>query len=184
MPPENRELVDAALRDPEAFSAIVDRHKGTVYGLAYHFFQNATTAEDVAQDVYLELFKNLDRIETDLHLGFWLRQTTTRKCIDYTRRQKHRRYEPLENVVEPGKEANHGDPLLAGQLMGKVKQLPDKMRAVIVLRFHQDLKLTEIAEILEIPVNTVKTTLRRGLARLRDKIVAEPVGIHDGRTRI
>lgn len=184
MPRTSRELVDAALRDPEAFSAIIDRHKGTVYGLAYNFFQNGTTAEDVAQDVYLELFRNLDRIETDLHLGFWLRQTTTRKCIDYTRRQKHRRYEPLDNVVEPGKEARHRDPLLAGLLMKRVLQLPERMRVVILLRFHQDLKLAEIAEILEMPVNTVKTTLRRGLARLRDKIAAEPVGIHDGTSRI
>jgi RNA polymerase sigma-70 factor (ECF subfamily) len=61
---------------------------------------------------------------------------------------------------------------LAEALDKKVATLPEKMRAVVVLRFQEDLKLTEIAEVLDMPVNTVKTTLRRALARLRDKVAA------------
>ena len=164
-----RDLVDAALRDPEAFGGIIDRHKAMVYSLVFHFFQSRGLAEDIAQDVYLELHKNLHRIVSDVHLSFWLRQATTRKCIDYSRRLKHRRYQPLESVNEPGVEAAPRDPLLAETLWTKVGALPDKMRMVIILRFQEDLKLTEISETLDMPVNTVKTTLRRGLARLREK---------------
>ena len=143
-----------------------------IYSLAYHFFRNRAVAEDVAQDVYVELFKNLHRIESDLHLTFWLRQAVTRKCIDYTRRLKHRRYQPLEEVVEPGVRAVQRDPLLAEALRRKVQALPEKMRMVVILRFQEDLKLKEIAEVLEMPLNTVKTTLRRALARLKDKMSA------------
>lgn len=97
-----RTLVDNALRDPEAFGEIIDRHKAMVYSLAFHFFHSRALAEDIAQDVYIELFRNLKRIESDLHLSFWLRQAVTRKCIDYSRRLKHRRHQPLEEAVEPG----------------------------------------------------------------------------------
>ena len=163
-----RDLVDAALRDPEAFGGIIDRHKAMVFSLVFHFFQSRGLAEDIAQDVYLELHKNLDRIVSDVHLSFWLRQATTRKCIDYSRRLKHRRYRPLEDVEEPGAAPVVRDPLLAETLWTKVGALPDKMRMVIILRFQEDLKLSEISETLDMPVNTVKTTLRRGLARLRE----------------
>jgi len=166
----SRELVDRALRDQEAFAEIIDRHKAMVYSLVYNFFRNRTVAEDISQDAYLELFRNLDRIESDNHMTFWLRQTVTRKCIDWSRRQKHRRYQPLEDVPEPGVEPQERDLLMEGALAAKVAGLPEKMRLVLILRFQEDLKLSEIADTLDIPVNTVKTTLRRALERLRPKV--------------
>ncbi len=164
-----RILVEAALRDPEAFGEIVNKHKSMVYSLVFHFFQSRALAEDIAQEVYLELFKNLDSIVSDLHLSFWLRQAVTRKCIDHTRRLKHRRYQPLEDIIEPGYTPEESDPFLAATLRKKVDALPDKMRMVIILRFQEDLKLSEISTTMDMPVNTVKTTLRRALARLREK---------------
>ena len=71
-----RTLVDAALRDPGAFEGIVDRHKSMVYSLVLNFFQSRAMAEDISQEVYLELYKNLDRIQSDQHLSFWLRQAS------------------------------------------------------------------------------------------------------------
>jgi RNA polymerase sigma-70 factor (ECF subfamily) len=165
-----RILVEAALRDPEAFAVIIDRHKSMVYSLAFHFFRDRSVAEDLAQEVYLELFRNLSRIESDLHLVYWLRQAITRKCIDHTRRLRHRRHQALEDVAEPGVEPAAGDPMLAEALQRKVALLPERMRMVIVLRFQQDMRLTEIAQVLDMPLNTVKTTLRRALSRLRKKV--------------
>jgi len=170
MPQAERILLDRALADPEAFKDIIERHQTMVFSLAYNFFQNRTLAEDIAQDSYLELFRNLGKLESDLHLGFWLRQTVTRKCIDQTRRLKHRRHKALEDAPEPGADPPESDPLLADEIERKVAMLPDKMRAVVILRFQEDLKLSEIGEILDMPVNTVKTTLRRALQRLRPKM--------------
>lgn len=166
----SRELVDAALSDPENFGRIIDRHQAMVFSLAYNFFQNRAHAEDVAQDAYIELYRNLGRIQSDLHLSFWLRQTVTRKCIDLSRRLKHRRYQPLDDAPEPGVEFAQRDPLLADELERRVAALPEKMRLVLILRFQEDLKLSEIAEALDMPINTVKTVLRRALARLRPKV--------------
>ena len=166
---DERILLDNALRDPEAFAEIVDRHKAMVFSVAYNFFGNRSVAEDIAQDAYLELYRNLGKIESDLHLTFWLRQTVTRKCIDWTRRLKHRRHRPMEDAPEPGFEPEVRDPILADELGRMIATLPEKMRLVIILRFQEDLKLTEIGETLDMPVNTVKTTLRRALQRLRPK---------------
>jgi RNA polymerase sigma-70 factor (ECF subfamily) len=60
--------------------------------------------------------------------------------------------------------------MLAEALRKKVQALPKKMRIVVILRFQEDLKLSEIAEALDMPLNTVKTTLRRALARLRERV--------------
>ena len=168
--PASRELVDRALHNQEAFAELVDKHKAMVYSLVYNFFHSRSVAEDIAQDAYLDLFRNLDRIESDKHLVFWLRQTVTRKCIDWSRRQKHRRYQPLDEAPEPGVEPQQRDLMLEGALAVKVAALPEKMRLVVILRFQEDLKLTEIAETLDVPVNTVKTTLRRALDKLRPKV--------------
>ncbi|MDA0207090.1 MAG: sigma-70 family RNA polymerase sigma factor [Acidobacteria bacterium] len=168
--PASRELVDRALLDQEAFAELVEKHKAMVYSLVYNFFHNRSIAEDIAQDAYLDLYRNLDRIESDKHLAFWLRQTVTRKCIDWSRRQKHRRCQPLDEAPEPGVEPRERDLMLESALAAKVAALPEKMRLVVILRFQEDLKLTEIAETLDVPVNTVKTTLRRALDRLRPKV--------------
>jgi RNA polymerase sigma-70 factor (ECF subfamily) len=184
MDPAPRILVAAALRDPEAFADIIDRHKSMVFSLAFHFFKDRTVAEDIAQEVYLELFRNLARIESDLHLVYWLRQAVTRKCIDQTRRLKHRRHQALDDVAEPGFEPVASDPMLAELLQEKVASLPEKMRLVIILRFQEDMRLSEIAEVLDMPLNTVKTTLRRALGRLKRKVAdleLEVVYVSNGR---
>lgn len=165
-----RKLLDAALADSEAFADIVDRTQAMVYGVAYGFFSNRAIAEDLAQEAYLELFRNLGNLHSDMHLVNWLRQTTTRKCIDYSRRKKHRPHASLDSIPERSVDPVEPDPRLAAELGRRVADLPDKMRMVVVLRFQEDLKLHEIAEALDIPVNTVKTLLRRALIRLKPKV--------------
>lgn len=165
-----RKLLDAALADKEAFGAIVRHTEAMVYSLAYGFFRNRAIAEDLAQDAYLELYRNLHKLASDLHLDNWLRQTVTRKCIDYSRRKKYRPHLGLEYIPEPHVGPVERDPILAEALERKVALLPAKMRIVVMLRYQEDLKLSEIAETMDIPVNTVKTLLRRALLRLRPKI--------------
>lgn len=166
----SRELLDAALADSDEFEAIVDRTKSMAYALAYGFFQNRSIAEDLAQDAYLALFRNLHKLESDMHLVNWLRQTVTRKCIDHARRKKNRPHLNLDQIPERHVRPIERDPVLAGELALQVHGLPVKMRMVVILRFQEDLKLKEIAETLGIPLNTVKTLLRRALIRLRPKV--------------
>lgn len=165
-----RELLDAALADREAFEALVKMSESMVYGLAFGFFRNRAIAEDLVQDAYMELFRNLHKLESDQHVVNWLRQTVTRKCIDRSRRKKFQPHLDLDAIPEPRAVPMSRDPMLADELASKVAELPLKMRMVVVLRFQEDLRLGEIAEAMDIPVNTVKTLLRRALIRLKPEV--------------
>jgi len=161
-------LRQATQGDSQAFESLVRHHQTMVFSIAFHFLRNRMQAEDVAQDVFLELFQRLRQIQSPAHLTFWLRRVTVNRCIDQTRRRKPET--PLEDVSEPRAAVVSGDPLLSERLQQSVAALPDRKRAVVILRFQEGLDLAEIAEVLEMPLNTVKSTLQRSLLELRKKL--------------
>ena len=83
-------LTRAQAGDAAAFEPIVREYEAMVFSLAYRFLGDAAAAEDLAQDVFLELFRRLSRIESPAHLTFWLRRVTTHRCIDRFRRRNAR----------------------------------------------------------------------------------------------
>ncbi|HWZ44890.1 MAG TPA: sigma-70 family RNA polymerase sigma factor [Candidatus Saccharimonadales bacterium] len=161
-------LRQAAQGSHEAFGDLVRQHQTMVFSIAYHFLRNRAQAEDVAQEVFLELYKRLNQIESPPHLTFWLRRVTVNRCIDQTRRRKPEL--ALEDVAEPKADSAHGDPLLSRHLQKSVANLPERRRAIIILRYQEEMDLAEIAEVLEMPLNTVKSTLQRSLLELRKKL--------------
>lgn len=152
--------------DHEAFAQIIEQHEAMVYSLAWNFFGDRGRAEEVAQDVFLQLYRNLRTIESDAHLLFWLRQVTTRRCIDLTRRTKHKAVS-LDDAGELPAQTKASDPLLDRRLKRLVEELPDAQRAVITLRYQEDLDPAEICRIVGMPVNTVKSHLHRALLSMR-----------------
>ena len=166
--------VDEAASEPaqrvEAdFASLVRRHQAMVFSLALHFLRDREAAEEVAQDVFLQLHRDLDGLQSAAHVTFWLRRVTHHRCIDYSRRRKQPQVS-LEVVPEPRSDAARGDPMLARRLRQLVATLPEKARAVMVLRYQEDLTPLEIADVLAMPVATVKSHLQRSLALLRDKV--------------
>jgi RNA polymerase sigma-70 factor (ECF subfamily) len=155
--------------DHDAFAGIVAEHESMVYSLAYHFFRDRGRGEEIAQDVFLQLYRNLESIESPAHLLFWLRQVTARRCIDLMRRSKLLRPVPLEGV-ELRSAAREGDPLLERKLRQLVADLPEAQRLVVTLRYQEDLDPSEICRIVDMPVNTVKSHLHRALTALRKKL--------------
>ncbi|HSP14414.1 MAG TPA: sigma-70 family RNA polymerase sigma factor [Thermoanaerobaculia bacterium] len=156
--------------DGDGFTAIVSEHEAMVFSLAYHFFNDRPRAEEIAQDVFLQLFRNLGSIENPAHLKHWLRQVTTRRCIDQLRHARGLHAVPLETVDEIHSNDRAADPLLDRKLRNLIAGLPDMQRAVITLRYQEDLDPTEIAAIVGVPVNTVKSHLHRALQSLRRKL--------------
>ncbi len=156
----------------EAFAALVREHEAMVYSLAYHFLRDPGAAEELAQEVFLQLYEHLDDIESPSHAAHWLRKVTSHRCIDYARRRSHRpeaREVRLDEVAEPRSPAEGGDPMLAGKLRKLVASLPEKPRMVVILHFQEDLDAAEIASVLNMPVSTVRSHLQRALVMLREK---------------
>ena len=171
-------LAQARSGSESAFAALVREHQAMVFGLAYHFLQRWSQAEDLAQDVFLALHQNLDRIESARHLVFWLRRVTSNRCIDWVRSPRFLREVPMDPVHEPAAAPRMRDPMLDALLRKLVAELPPHPRIVVTLRFQEDLELAEIAAIVDLPLNTVKSHLRRSLDALRRKL-AQRGHIHE-----
>ena len=156
-----------------------------VYSVAYHFFRDRALAEDLAQEVFLRLHRVAADLESPAHARFWLRKAVSRLCIDESRRRKFRPRLGLSEVPEPRAEPERGDLLLSATLRNLISALPKGARLVMILRYQEDLEPGDIAEILSIPVSTVKSHIYRSLAVLRAKLnrINQKVG-HESRLGI
>jgi RNA polymerase sigma-70 factor (ECF subfamily) len=164
-------FVQARAGSETAFATLLREHQAMVFGLAYHFLQNWAQAEELAQDVFLALHRNLGRIESAAHLVFWLRRVTSNRCIDWVRTPRHRLEQPLDAHREPAAATRMRDPMLDALLRRLVAELPPQPRIVVTLRFQEDMDLSEIADVLDMPLNTVKSHLRRSMEALRRKLL-------------
>jgi RNA polymerase sigma-70 factor (ECF subfamily) len=168
---QTRQVVsEPAAVSRDAFAAVVRKNQAMVYGLACHFLHDRAVAEELAQEVFLELYSALPALESDAHVTNWLRRVATHRCIDYARRARSRPQVPLEDVAEPASPSAPADPLLLDRLRKLTASLPERARAVLLLRYQEDMEPSEIAATLNMPVNTVKSHLQRSLAMLREKL--------------
>ncbi len=163
-------LEKAKQKDHAAFAELVEWHQSMVYSIAYHCLHERGVAEELSQEVFLQLYQNLNKIQSSSHLVFWLRRTTSHRAIDYIRRQQGKKSVSLEELPEMSVPAKPGDPLMTRMLRQLVAALPEKARAIVTLRYQEDLQPSEIAEVMGMPVNTVKSQLQRTLSLLGDKI--------------
>jgi RNA polymerase sigma-70 factor, ECF subfamily len=152
------------------FAEVLRANQSMVFSLAYHFLRDPAAAEEIAQDVFLQLYRKMDGLEGAKHVTFWLRKVTSHRCIDYVRKRGSQSTISLADVAEPSIPEQHGDLLLNRRLRQLIATLPEKPRMVMVLRYQEDLTPEEISEVLEMPVGTVKSHLQRSLGMLREKI--------------
>lgn len=152
------------------FEKLVDEHQSMVFSLAMRMTGDRGLAEEIAQDVFLELDRRLSRIESPQHAQFWLRRVTMSRSADALRRRRVRGI-PLwvrieENHAIQTEEQNSP---LGSRIERLLETLPKAQRAVLVLRYQEDLTPEEIAAALGAPLATVKSHLQRGLKLLRAK---------------
>lgn len=152
------------------FEAILRQHQSMVFSIAYHVVHDRTQAEEIAQDVFLQLYRVLDSLDSPEHVAFWLRRVTVHRSIDYIRSNGVKTEVSLEEITEPASADVDSDPMLQQRLRELVASLPEKARAVVVLRFQEELEPREIATTLKMPLATVKSHLQRSLAMLREKV--------------
>jgi len=148
---------------------LIKEHQSMVYSLAFHFLHDTGEAEELAQEVFLKLSRYASQFQSSRHLVFWLRKVTSNLCIDWIRRRKSGHQVDLEDLAKIELSDREDDFLQSRRLQRLFAALPERQRLMITLRFQEDLEPKEIAEILGMPVNTVKSQLQRAIALLRDK---------------
>ncbi len=152
-----------------SFAEAVDAHKAMVFSIAWHFLRDRVAAEELAQDVFLQLYRNWGGMQSGDHIVFWLRKVTSHRAIDLVRRRKTRPEVSLEEAAEPTVLERMQDSLLTSYLERMVASLPERQRIAIVLRYQEDMDPDEIAKVLRMKVSSVKTLIARGLELLRAK---------------
>ena len=155
------------------FRALVERHQRMVFSLALRVTGEYGTAEEVAQDVFLELFRSGERLSGEDHVRFWLRRVTVHRATDAIRRRSHRPESAAEEWVDDAHSDGDGaagvGTVIEARLEELLGSLPEQMRVAVVLRYQEEMLPDEIAKLLGQPMATVKSNLQRGLKLLRRK---------------
>lgn len=165
---DDRLLQTARDGDLDAFEALVRRHQRRVFSLACHAVRDAGLAEEIAQDVFVQLYAHLADLQSGRHLVAWLRRVTSHRVIDALRAR--RQVVQLDVVPEPASHDAISDPLAGRLIRLALGRLTPQARVVVLLRYMDDLAPTEIADVLGMSLNTVKSHLRRGLALMRARL--------------
>ncbi len=170
------ELVKRSQRgDTEAFSELVRKYQTVVYNLAYRFMRDRNLAEDMAQEAFVKAYKHLSGFRGDCAFATWLYRVTCTVCItELNRRKKRSEVEFEPNIYETGYEEKHSDKEIAEKIRECVTHLPPKYATVITLYYLNGMSYEEIAEIMDIPVGTLKTWMFRARKQLK-KIVEREV---------
>ncbi len=159
--------------DPGEFRKLVEQHQRMVFSIALRIVRDHGNAEEVAQDVFLELYRSAERLQSEDHIRYWLRRVAVHRATDSLRRHARQ----PEAGAEMWMEEQHGFAApdagvhnrVANRLETMVGSLPEAMRVAVVLKYGEDMSAEEIAQTLGQPPATVKSNLQRGLKLLRQK---------------
>ena len=175
----------AAQKDEQAFEQLMLLHQKAVYNICYRMAGNAEDALDLSQEVFLKLWRTLEQYQFDAAFSTWLYRMTQNACIDFLRRQKRQQHASLtvSDDEAAGKELSVPDPapLPEDRVIFNEKQeairtamndLPPDFREVLELRVVRNLPYEQIAQIMGLPVGTVKSRLARARLQLKKRLEA------------
>lgn len=140
--------------------------------LAFSYVKDSETAKDLVQNTFIKCYKNLDSFRFDAHIKTWLYRITINECKDYLKSWNYKMVKVKSFIHEtakskwPSAEKTIIDKFHAEELKDTVFTLPKMYREVVYLYYYESLSTEDIASVLDIPVNTVKTRLRRAKQRL------------------
>ncbi len=166
-------IIRAQSGDREAFAIIFEQYKNLVYKTAYLMLGESAEAEDALQEIFLQVYKSLSGFDPGkAKFTTWLYRVTFNYCLNQ-RRKKRPFLLPLEDLSPTLKSEFPGTQLAEDEALHQaIGTLTDKQRAVLILRYFWDLPYAEIAQILDIPLGTVKSRIDLALRTLR-KVIEE-----------
>lgn len=160
-----------------AWQELLKRYGTMVFKLAYEMSGSGTDAEDIAQEVFLKIYRSAAGFRGDAKLSSWIYRIAVNTCIEYRKRRRHPQLElraDMDQEDPGGDRPGSGRPdvaaesrLMRERIESALNRLSPRERAVFVLRHYDDLPLKEIASMLSVRPGTVKTLLFRALAKLQ-----------------
>jgi RNA polymerase sigma-70 factor (ECF subfamily) len=172
-----------------AFKSLVENYQDLVYNTALGVVQNSEDAEDVAQEVFIQVFRSIDQFKGDARLSTWIYRITTTKALDHIRSRKRKKrfafitslfgandelvHEPVD-FQHPGVALDRKEQ--AALLFRMIEQLPDNQKVAFTLHKTEELSYQEIADVMQLSVSAVESLLfraRQNLRKLLEKYYAQ-----------
>jgi len=177
--PTDAELVEETLQgSKDAFGALVNKYRGAVHGLAYHITRSFSDAEDLAQEAFINAYRNLEQLKDKSKFASWLNSLTANLCKSWLRKQD-------DNIVSVDESPDAAPQMIASDtpeqaladkefrasVMKAVSALPERNRLVITLFYLDGLSYKDIADFLDTTVPTVQSRLQRGRKQLKEEML-------------
>lgn len=182
-------IVGSLTGDHGSFSVLVERYVSPIYKFSYRYVRNGPDAEDIAQETFLRVWKNLKKFDQSKHFKTWLFAIAKNASLDLLKKKKATPFsalgeenEAIEAILAPHvafedmSDVAFDRGILKKNFDTALTKLPPHYRDVMMLRYADNLKFREIAERLGEPVDTVKSRHRRGLTLLRNVLDGFPDG--------
>jgi RNA polymerase sigma-70 factor (TIGR02954 family) len=168
------QLVLAARQgDDEAFFQLISTEKERLYRIAFTYLKNETEALEALQEVICRAYAKLSKLKEPRYFNTWLIRILIHYCIDEQKRK--RKMQSITHLPESIKDPHDSMDERLG-LEEAIQKLDPRYQHIIILKYFQDMTLTDIARLLEKPEGTVKTWLNKALMQLRDQIGQERSG--------
>lgn len=178
MEASDQELIKQCLAgNQESFAVIVARYKRLIYSVVYNMIRDREETNDISQEVFVRIYKALDRYNPEYKFSTWAAKIATNLCMDVLRKKKPALV-PIEEIEDVSNgfdtpETQYMESERNERVRKAVAELPDKYRIPIIL-FHQGgLSYEEITETINEPMSIVKNRLYRARLMLREKLTAE-----------
>jgi RNA polymerase sigma-70 factor (ECF subfamily) len=166
--------------DEGAFKSLVANYQDLVYNTALGIVQNSEDAEDVAQEVFIQVYRSIDQFKGDARLSTWIYRITTTKALDHIRSRKRKKrfafitslFGPNDELVHEPVDFQHPGVTLdrkeqAALLFRMIEQLPENQKVAFTLHKTEELSYQEIADVMQLSVSAVESLLFRARQNLR-----------------
>lgn len=178
---DDYELIQLCIKgNQDAFAELVTRYKNLVYSVILRMVNDHEEANDLAQEVFIKVYKNLDKYNPEYKFSTWIMRITTNLVIDYRRKKKQETISIDNMDVEPTCETTPEISYIKKEqstiVNAAVKNLPDMYRIPIVLYHQQGLSYQEIGDIIGEPLSKVKNRIFRGRKMLKENLMSMKEG--------
>ena len=156
--------------DKSAFQILVKRHKEKVRNIIYLTMNNSALVDDIAQDVFVTIYRNLKNFRFESQFTTWLYRITVNKCKDYLRRMNVRKiFSPLDEGIEASEYSSPVENRDVSKIVTEaISKLPVKLRMPLILKDIEGFSYQEISETLNCEMGTVKSRIFRGREKLKE----------------
>jgi RNA polymerase sigma-70 factor (ECF subfamily) len=182
-PPDEDLMVQYQSGEVRAFEILLSRHKKPVFNFILRFVGDRETAEDLLQETFMRVIKGAEAYKRQAKFTTWLYTIARNLCVDQTRRRKHRRHASLDAPMSASEDSGTLMDVIPGSEMASDRKsvnkelhetmqraiagLSEEQREVFLMREFLDLPFKQIAEVVGVPENTVKSRMRYALEKLR-----------------